>query len=143
MPKGGYPQGMRTSTVWMVHAITGVEGRKGVLSLEGNVVVFRPASKSFGDSAFRLADIKKVRRMRASPVLELRFASDHQPEVVGFYFVRPPDLTAPDTGRPRLFPKRAARKEAISQLWKGQLRKKEEVVAWQDAIEKARRATTA
>jgi hypothetical protein len=133
---------MRTSMVWMVHAITGVEGRKGLLSLEGDALIFRPASNSFGHSVFRLSEIKKVRRMRASPVLELRFPSDHEPAVVGFYFVRPPDLTAAPTGRPRLFPRRAARKEAISQLWKGQVRKKDEVAAWQRAIEEARREGT-
>ena len=130
---------MRTSTVWMVSARTGISGRKGRLSLEGDSVVFRPASTAFGDSVFPLRAVEKVRRLRGTPVLEIRIAIHEQPSVVAFYFVPPPDLNPPDDMRIRFLPKRAARKEAISQLREGNVRKRTEIGAWADAIERARR----
>ncbi len=123
----------------MVSARTGVAGRKGTLSLEADSVVFRPASTAFGDSVFPLAALRKVRRLRGSPVLEIRVAIPEQPPVVAFYFVPPPDWNPPDELRIRLLPKRTARKDAITQLRQGNLRKKAEIGAWADAIDQARR----
>ncbi len=130
---------MRPSTVWMVSAKTGVTGRKGTLSLEADSVVFRPASTAFGDTIIPLNGLRKVRRVRGSPVLELHAALQDQPPVMAFYFVPPPDLSPPDDLRIRLLPKRTARKDAITQLRQGNLRKKAEIGAWAAAIERARR----
>jgi hypothetical protein len=126
--------------VWMVSERTGVHGRKGTLSLEADSVVFRPASTAFGETVLPLRDLRKVRRIRGSPVLELRVAISEQPPVVAFYFVPPPDLNPPEDLRIRLLPKRTARKDAIAQLREGNLRSKAEISAWAEAIERARRA---
>jgi hypothetical protein len=130
---------MRPSTVWMVSAKTGVTGRKGTLSLEADSVVFRPASTAFGDTIIPLEGLRKVRRVRGSPVLELRVALPDQPPMIAFYFVPPPDLSPPDDLRIRLLPKRTARKDAIAELRQGNFRKKAEIGAWAEAIERARR----
>ncbi len=130
---------MRASTVWMVSSRTGVSGRKGTLSLEAESLVFRPASTAFGDTVLPLTALRKVRRVRGSPVLELRVAIPQHPSVVAFYFVPPPDLTAPQDLRIRFLPKRAVRKDAITQLRQGNLRKKAEIGAWAEAIQRARR----
>jgi hypothetical protein len=130
---------MRPSTVWMVSAKTGVTGRKGTLSLEADSVVFRPASTAFGDTIIPLEGLRKVRRVRGSPVLELRVALPDQPPMIAFYFVPPPDLNPPDDLRIRLLPKRTARKDAIAELRQGNFRKKAEIGAWAEAIERARR----
>ena len=123
----------------MVSARTGISGRKGTLSLEADSVVFRPASTAYGDSIFPLSAVRKVRRLRGTPVLEIRIALREQPALVAFYFVPPPALDPPDDMRIRFLPKRAARKEAITQLREGNVRKRNEIGAWADAIERARR----
>src|SRR6266498_3810920 len=61
----------RVSTVWMVSARTGLEGRKGQLTLKDRALVFVPESDRYGDSVFMLVDIARVRRARGSPVLEI------------------------------------------------------------------------
>ncbi len=130
---------MRPSTVWMISVKTGVTGRKGTLSLEADSVVFRPASTAFGDTIIPLKGLRRVRRVRGSPVLELHAVLPDQPPVIAFYFVPPPDLSRPDDLRIRFLPKRTARKDAITQLRQGNLRKKAEIGAWAEAIERARR----
>jgi hypothetical protein len=130
---------MRPSTVWMVSAKTGVSGRKGTLSLEADSVVFRPASTAFGDTIIPLRRLRKARRVRGSPVLEVHAALPDQPAVIAFYFVPPPDLSPPDDLRIRFLPKRTARKGAITELRQGNLRKKAEIGAWAEAIDRARR----
>ena len=126
--------------MWMVSARTGVSGRKGTISLETDSVVFRPASTAFGDTVFPLTAVRKARRLRGSPVLEIRVAIPDQPPVVAFYFVPPPDLNPPEDLRIRFRPQRTARKDAITQLRQGNLHKKAEISAWAEAIERARRA---
>ncbi len=123
----------------MVSARTGMSGRKGTLWLEADSVVFRPASTAFGDSIFPFTAVRKARRVRGTPVLEIRVAIPEQPAVVAFYFVRPPNLNPPDDLRIRFLPKRKVRKDAITQLRQANLRKKAEIGAWADAIERARR----
>ena len=123
----------------MVSAKTGVTGRKGTLSLEADSLVFRPASTAFGDTMIPLQAIRRVRRVRGSPVLEIRVTMPNQPPVIALYFVPPPDLNPPDDLRIRLLPKRTARKDAVTQLRQGNLRKKAEIQAWAEAIHQARR----
>jgi hypothetical protein len=126
--------------VWMVSARTGVAGRKGTISLEADSVVFRPASTAFGDTVFPLTAVRKARRLRGSPVLEIRVAIPDQPPFIAFYFVPPPDLNPPEELRIRFRPQRTARKDAITQLRQANLLKKAEVTAWAEAIERARRS---
>ena len=102
-------------------------------------MVFRPASSSFGDTIFPLTALKKVRRVPGTPVLEFRIALPQYPPVVAFYFAPPPDLNPPEELRIRIFPRRSVRKDAITQLNVAHLRKKGEISAWAEAIERARR----
>lgn len=129
---------MKATIVWMVSARTGVSGRKGTLSLEQRALVFRPASTAFGDNIFPLTAVKKVRRTRGSPVLEIRVDLPDHPGEVAFYFVSPPDLTPREDLRVRFLSKRSVRRDAITKLRQGNARKREEVQAWADAIERAR-----
>ena len=121
----------------MVSARTGLTGRKGHLELNDRGLVFHPVSDRYGENVFRLADIHRVRRARASPVLEIHLDVADNPRIVAFYFVSPPPMRLPDD-RFRLFPRYFARRSAIAQLRKGNAAKREEVIGWVDVIERAR-----
>jgi hypothetical protein len=54
-----------------------------------------------GETVFASADIEKVGRSRHSPVLELRVSTPGIPEVVLFYFVKPPDMYSSGLPNPR------------------------------------------
>jgi hypothetical protein len=127
----------RVSTVWMVSARTGLEGRKGQLTLRDRALVFVPESGQYGNSEFKLADISRVRRARGSPVLEIHLELPDAPRIVGFYFVEPPPIRLPDD-RFRLFPRYLARRSAIRALSKGNNLRREEVIEWFEDIERAR-----
>jgi hypothetical protein len=94
------------STVWMVHKATGQAGVRGDLMLTGEHLVFRPelaAAKidSLGETVVAIAEIGKVRRSRRSPVLELHVTTPGLPEVLLFYFVKPPDMYSSGLPNPR------------------------------------------
>ena len=125
----------KTSLVWMVHALTGPEGLKGRLSLESGDVVFRPEAKGSGEWVFRHSEIRRVRRVLGSPVLELRLERPQGPPVVGFYFVRPPSLKAPENAH--LVRRRAVRRTAMIELRRANLLRKREVAEWARAIREA------
>ena len=122
----------RISTVWMVHARTGLDGRKGTIALRDGSLLFDPESKVNAESRFALSDIRRVRRVRGSPVLEISVQTDGQPPLIGFYFIRPPSLDeGPDT---RYLRRRRARKDALNKLRLANSKKKAEVQRWADAI---------
>jgi hypothetical protein len=127
------------STVWMVSARTGLNGRKGQLVLEEQSLVFQPESDRFGETAIDLADIKRIRRAKASPVLEIHLELPDTPRIIAFYFVEPPPMRLPDD-RFRLFPRYFARRSAIADLRKGNAMKREEVIEWYEEIEGKREA---
>ena len=124
----------RSSTVWMVNPVTGLEGRKGTLNLQDGRLVFRPDSRSFGDSVFVLSDIRRARRMRGTPVLEMALRKG-PPSLVGFYFVKPPDMEESADFRP--FQRRKARKLALNALRRGNVVKMQEIDKWVEAIRSA------
>jgi hypothetical protein len=121
----------------MVSARTGLDGRKGMLLLKEGTLVFRPESDRYGTSVFHMADVRRIRRARASPVLEIHLDIPDSPRIVAFYFVRPPPMRLPDD-RFRLFPRYFARRSAIAQLRKGNAIKRQEVIEWIEDIEQAR-----
>jgi hypothetical protein len=121
----------------MVSARTGLDGRRGRLQLNDRGLVFRPESDRFGENVFPLADINRVRRARGSPVLEIHVDVHDNPRIVAFYFVKPPPVRLPDD-RFRLFPRYSARRAAIAALRKGNAARREEVIGWVQAIERAR-----
>ncbi len=94
------------STVWMVHKSTGQQGVRGELILEADRLIFRPELTGtkldhLGETVFANSDIGKVSRSRHSPVLELRVSTPGVPEVVLFYFVKPPDMYSTGLPNPR------------------------------------------
>jgi hypothetical protein len=120
-----------TNTVWMFHAATSQEGVKGVLKLEPRGIVFTAPGQ--GERAFPFDQIRKVRRVRGSPVLELRLRPAGGPRLVGFYFVQPPSLQAQDDSG--MFKKRRLRRDAAASLMKLNAVKKGEIQTWVESIE--------
>jgi hypothetical protein len=129
----------RTSTVWMVHSGTDTSGVKGDLSLDPRGVVFTPRQAIPADeTVFDLDDVTRVRRVRGSPILELRMRRSITPKVVGFYFVQPPSLEAQRDSA--MMTGRRMRREAAVSLFKLNPVKREEVAWWVEAIKQAREA---
>jgi hypothetical protein len=127
-----------SSTVWMVHRQTGMDGVKGTLVLEGSALVFRPESGGATDSIFRLSGISRIRRIRGSPILEVHVQDPGGPPVVGFYFTKPPSLeVARDSGH--LFKRRAVRRSAVSRLRQWNAVKRGEVSGWVRTLKEAGR----
>jgi hypothetical protein len=126
----------RTSTVWMVHARTGMDGIKGRLTLEGSRLVFRPESTTAGESVFDPAGLRRVRRARWSPVLEIYPTSETIPSVVAFYFVKPPSLVERHEGL-NFLQRRSARRKAMNTLRRANASKKDDVAGWVEAIRSA------
>ncbi len=127
------------STVWMVSARTGLDGRKGQLVLEQRSLVFQPESDRFGGTAIQLTDIKRIRRAKGSPVLEIHLELPDTPRIIAFYFMKPPPMRLPDD-RFRLFPRYFARRSAIADLRKGNAMRREEMIEWYEEIEREREA---
>jgi len=121
------------STVWMVHARTTLDGVKGVLSLEGRALVFRPEGGRSAETVLPLSDVRRVSRAPGSPVLEVRLAMTGGPSIIGFYFVQPPSLAPPTQGF-RLFSRYLARRRAIGKLRSGNAVKRREVAQWVQTI---------
>jgi hypothetical protein len=119
----------------MVHARTGLQGVKGTLAMEGSRLVFRPESSKAGESAFEPSGLRRVRRARWSPVLEIYPTSEGLPPVVAFYFVKPPSLIEHQDLNP--LRRRSARKRAINELRRANAYKKDEVERWVEAIRAA------
>lgn len=119
----------------MVHARTGLDGVKGLLALEGPRLVFRPESSTAGESVFETSGLKRVRRARWSPVLEIYPTSQSHPPVVAFYFVKPPRLGEHEDLNP--LRRRTARKKAMNDLRRANAFKKGEVEGWVEAIRAA------
>jgi len=79
--------------VWMVHLMQGMTPQEvaGTLRLEDEVVAFE--SDASGDRfTLRLDELTRVKRLRASPVLLIRWARDGTPRQTAFYFAPPPPL---------------------------------------------------
>jgi hypothetical protein len=94
------------SIVWMVHSSTGQRGVRGQLILEPDRLIFRPELTGakldqLGETVLAGADIRHVGRSRHSPVLELRVTAPGVPDVVFFYFVKPPDMYSSGLPNPR------------------------------------------
>jgi hypothetical protein len=121
------------TTVWMVHARTGLEGVKGILALEDRVLVFRPAGGRSAETVIPVDDIRRVRRAPGSPVLEVQTAITGAPPIIGFYFVKPPPLSPPREGY-RPFGRFLARRRAIASLRAGNAAHRQDVEIWVEAV---------
>jgi hypothetical protein len=146
VPVGRYARAMPTSSpVWMVHARTGLAGRKGSLLLEQRQLVFRPERVGHGDTRMALERIGRVRRVRGTPILEVYPREPSLPEIIGFYFIEPPsigeDRTNSAYGRLNPFRAKAGRRAALAKLRFANSLKKDEVQGWVDAIRSWKPAT--
>jgi hypothetical protein len=91
----------------MVHKATGQKGVRGELLLEPERLIFRPElagtpTELLGETVFAGEDIRKVTRSKRSPVIELRVKTPGLPDVVLFYFVKPPDKYSSGLPNPRI-----------------------------------------
>jgi hypothetical protein len=123
------------STVWMVHARTGLTGVKGTLHLDGEVLVFHPDTVGRGDTRIGLGGIRRSRRVRGTPILEVYPDSNELPDVIGFYFVAPPKIADPSgtttpMGAMNPFRRHAGRRAALRTLRLANADKKAEIEGW-------------
>ncbi len=135
-------------TVWLVELSTGLAARerKGTLSLQPDVIAFSPSDGS-EDLRIPLAQVRKARRLRGSPVLLVTHDAGGRTVRTALYFVQPPpleDLRGEGPERPaplglRKSSKRKARRQNIGYLgtWNRQL--KADIQEWEKAIRPAAR----
>lgn len=81
------------TTVWAVDLIREPKkDRQGTLSLQPEHLVFEPRAAGTGALRIPLAAIRKVRRLRGSPVLLVIHERNGATIDTAFYFVQPPPL---------------------------------------------------
>jgi hypothetical protein len=112
---------------------------RGALSLEDDVLLFRPAGGRSADTEIPARNIRRVRRARGSPVLEVSIDIPGGPPIIGFYFVKPPSLTPPTEGF-RLFSRYLARRRGIAHLRGGNAARGHDVDVWVEALRAAQRS---
>jgi hypothetical protein len=140
-------------TVWMVHLAPGalLDGVEGMLSLDHDAVVFTEAAVRW-EARFPLESVRKAKRLRGSPVLQLDWIEENDPRRTAFFFVQPPPLEPPEFGvrRSRSDPfssepasglaamrkpsKRRQMRANSSYLQTSGIRRSETIRAWADAI---------
>ncbi len=136
-------------TVWVVELSPGLaQERRGTLSLQPDAIVFE-ASDGSGDLRIPLADVRRARRLRGSPVLLVAHDARGRAARTAFYFVQPPPLhedqvqaAAPSPLGFRKSSKRRARRQNIGYLgmWNRQLRA--DIAEWEHTIREAVRDRT-
>jgi hypothetical protein len=126
----------QSTTVWMVHGRTPLDGVKGMLSLQDRAIVFVPEGGRSSDTVLPVASIGKVGRARGTPVLEVATDLPNAPSVIGFYFVQPPPLAEPAGGL-KVLDKFLAKRQAVIKLRVGSATKRDEVDLWVSAIKMA------
>jgi hypothetical protein len=124
------------TTVWMVHARTGLEGVKGTIALEDRTLVFRPTGGRSAETVIPVGDIRRVRRAMGSPVMEVQISISGAPPIIGFYFVKPPPLSPPTEGY-RPFGRFLAKRRAIATLRAGNAARRQDVEVWVEAVRAA------
>ena len=120
------------SSVWMVNRETGPDGWRGTINLEEEALVFRPADGG-RPREYAYAEIRRARRVRGTPVLELRLEPTSDLKLVGFFFVQPPSLD-PDNAPGKVMKKRRARMAAVGKLHRWNAVKKQEIDDWVRAM---------
>jgi hypothetical protein len=129
-------------TVWAVELDRGssLQDHQGTLSLEGGTLEFRPREDGRPTLRIRAADVTKLKRLRASPVLMVQHRNGERIQRTAFYFIQPPPIdpqpatlpTSPFSfGRTS---KRRARRVNATYLGAGNRQKKLEVREWEGAL---------
>jgi hypothetical protein len=105
------------------------------LRLEGAALVFRPEAEKDEPTSIPLTEIRRVRRVLGSPVLEVQLQPGSGLRIMGFYFIRPPKM-APARGM-LSFRNRYTRKAATEKLREWNRIKKDEIAEWVGTIKAA------
>ncbi len=134
------------TTVWEVELRQGgpMDDRKGSLALEADALVFEPAD---GGAARRiaLAEVRKLRRLRGSPVLLVIHAAGSVPVRIAYYFAQPPPLERTQPLAQERFTlvamrknsKRHVRRQNVGYLGMWNRQKKELLASWERAVRAA------
>ena len=129
-------------TVWAVDLIREPKkDRQGTLSLQPGQLVFEPRAAGTGALRIPLGAIKRVRRLRGSPVLLVVHERNGSTSDTAFYFVQPPPLE-PVLGQgerptPLSFgraSKRRARRQNVGYLGFSNRDKRAEIDGWVRAV---------
>ncbi|MDP9241618.1 MAG: hypothetical protein M3O84_00410 [Actinomycetota bacterium] len=124
---------MEKTQVWAVR-LSGVQREvKGSIHLEEGSLLFHAADGSPGDR-IPATDLRRVRRVRGSPVLVIHYVTASGDATAAFYFTKPPPVEPPEGVR-----KRKARRQAIHYLEMSNMNKKEQVKEWHRALKEAMR----
>jgi hypothetical protein len=120
----------------MVHGDTGRMGVRGELVLTEGEVIFRPEIRGarrnldlLGETVLPLSSIRRARRSRGTPVLEVRTRTPGVPQVVLFFFAKPPDMYSSGLMNPRT--------HSATYLANSNLLYREEIDQWVGAIRSA------
>jgi hypothetical protein len=130
--------------VWAVDLERGssLADQQGTLTLEGEVLSFEPRDEGRRPRRIRLEDIKKVKRLRGSPVLLVAHAEHDRVMRTAFYFIQPPPIDPPVSAPTSPFSlgrssKRKERRRNVGYLTASNPRKKEELREWESALRAA------
>jgi hypothetical protein len=134
------------TTVWAVDLIREPKkDRQGTLALDGGHLVFEPRSESASVLRIPLDAIRRVRRLRGSPVMLVVHTRDTTTLETAFYFVQPPPLepVIGERDRPTVLSfgkgsKRRARRQNVGYLGMGNRQKRIEIDEWVRAVDAAR-----
>jgi hypothetical protein len=124
--------------IWLVNRRTGPSGQKGRLRLESDRLVFLPDAAPSDQTVIDLHEVRRVRRILGSPVLEIHLAPGEGQRILGFYFIKPPSA-APAQGLLQMR-NRYVRKAATERLREWNRVKKDDVAGWVAAIKSATRS---
>lgn len=124
------------ATAWLVRP--GIDrSRRGTLVLDQEGLTF--TAEDGERMGMSRDDLERVRRLRGTPVLEVRCRRHEQSVLLLFYFVEPPPMGEPPV-LPRPGGRRAGRVTAIRRLRAGNRRLKPLVERWARAVGEAMEA---
>jgi hypothetical protein len=139
----------RAVTVWAVTLRPGeTRERRGTLELEPDSIVFTGADGSV-PARIALREVRRVRRLRGSPVLVVTHEGDAGSERTAFYFAQPPPLEPVRSEEVPLRPspvgftrssKRKARRQNAAYLGTWNREMKADIKEWERAIEQGMRS---
>lgn len=137
---------VEATTVWEVELRPGgpMKDRKGSLTLEAAALVFEPADGA-PPRRIGLEEVRKVRRLRGSPVLLVIHSEHGTTARTAYYFAQPPPLHGPQMPtleRPSVLAtrkntRRHVRRQNVGYLGMWNRQKKELLASWERAVRAA------
>ena len=126
------------ANVWAVDLVREPKkDRQGTLSLQPGHLVFEPRAPGSAVLRIPLGSIRRIRRLRGSPVLLVVHERNGTTIEMAFYFVQPPPLepVIGQSDRPTPFSfgrasKRRARRQNVGYLGFSARDKREQIAAW-------------